>query len=323
MVKHNTDTNGIGYEWEYAKVKDDRTIWQKIIMGIYNPSSHEFLGRSAKSWGGILLFYAVFYSSLACMFGICMKVLLSTLNDNTPHFTLSSSLIGTNPGLGFRPMSPNVEDGSLIYYAADNATNVEAWTTELDKFLAVYKNKTLLPDKGNNQQKCGYNMPPQKDKVCEVSLANMGPCATEYKYQYHKAQPCVFIKLNKIFDWEPEFYNNKTDIPADMPHELKETIAQRMKHELFTIWVTCDGEAPADKDNIGPVKLYPQDGFPGYYYPYRNKRDYLSPLIAIHFLNPKRHTLINVECRAWAKNIFYKRSLQNREGSVHFELMID
>nr|BAH72497.1 ACYPI006475 [Acyrthosiphon pisum] len=164
MVKHNTDTNGIGYEWEYAKVKDDRTIWQKIIMGIYNPSSHEFLGRSAKSWGGILLFYAVFYSSLACMFAICMKVLLSTLNDNTPHFTLSSSLIGTNPGLGFRPMSPNVEDGSLIYYAADNATNVEAWTTELDKFLAVYKNKTLLPDKGNNQQKCGYNMPPQKDK---------------------------------------------------------------------------------------------------------------------------------------------------------------
>lgn len=53
MVKHNTDTNGIGYEWEYAKVKDDRTIWQKIVMGIYNPSSHEFLGRSAKSWGKV------------------------------------------------------------------------------------------------------------------------------------------------------------------------------------------------------------------------------------------------------------------------------
>lgn len=49
--------------------------------------------------GGILLFYAVFYSSLACMFGICMKVLLSTLNDHTPHFTLTSSIIGTNPGM--------------------------------------------------------------------------------------------------------------------------------------------------------------------------------------------------------------------------------
>jgi len=39
-------------------------------------------------------------------------------------------------GLGFRPMSPDVEDGSLIYYAADNATNVEAWTSQLDEFLA-------------------------------------------------------------------------------------------------------------------------------------------------------------------------------------------
>lgn len=34
-------------------MKDDRTIWQKIVMGIYNPSSHEFLGRSAKSWGKV------------------------------------------------------------------------------------------------------------------------------------------------------------------------------------------------------------------------------------------------------------------------------
>jgi len=65
--------------------------------------------------------------------------------------------------------------------------------------ISVYKNKTLLKDKGNNQQRCSYNMPPQKDKVCEVSLANMGPCSSEYNYQYPKAQPCVFIKLNKVY----------------------------------------------------------------------------------------------------------------------------
>lgn len=64
--------------------------------------------------------------------------------------------------------------------------------------FSVYKNKTLLPDKGNNQQKCSYNMPPQKDKVCEVSLFNMGPCSSEFNYHYPKAQPCVFIKLNKV-----------------------------------------------------------------------------------------------------------------------------
>lgn len=41
-----------------------------------------------------------------------------------------------NIGLGFRPMSPNVEDGSLIYYEANNETNIKGWTDELDKFLA-------------------------------------------------------------------------------------------------------------------------------------------------------------------------------------------
>lgn len=31
--------------------------------------------------------------------------------------------------------------------------------------------------------------------------------------------------------------------------------------------------------------------------------------------------LINIECKAWAKNIEHDR--QDRRGSVHFELMID
>lgn len=64
--------------------------------------------------------------------------------------------------------------------------------------ILVYKNKTLLPDQGANQVRCDYNMPPPKDKVCEVSLANMGPCSSEFNYNYPKAQPCVFIKLNKV-----------------------------------------------------------------------------------------------------------------------------
>lgn len=31
--------------------------------------------------------------------------------------------------------------------------------------------------------------------------------------------------------------------------------------------------------------------------------------------------LINIECKAWAKNILYDR--YERRGSVHFELMVD
>lgn len=107
--------------------------------------------------------------------------------------------------------------------------------------------------------------------------------------------------------------------------------------------MSCEGENPADLENVGPIKYYPRQGFPGYYYPYENSEGYLSPLVAVHFERPVREypyanchmrvvlnglftmflggIIINVECKAWAKNIKHDRA--DRIGSVHFELMID
>ena len=48
---------------------------------IYNPSSGEFLGRTSKSWGLILLFYLVFYGFLTALFTFTMWAMLQTLND--------------------------------------------------------------------------------------------------------------------------------------------------------------------------------------------------------------------------------------------------
>jgi hypothetical protein len=58
--------------------------------------------------------------------------------------------------------------------------------------------------------------------------------------------------------------------------------------QLNTIWVSCEGENPADLENIGPIKYYPRRGFPGFYYPYENSEGYLSPLVAVHFERPVR-----------------------------------
>lgn len=52
------------------------------------------------------------------------------------------------------------------------------------------------------------------------------------------------------------------------------------------IWVSCEGENPADVENIGPVEYFPGQGFPGYYYPFMNTEGYLSPLVAIQFKRP-------------------------------------
>lgn len=111
--------------------------------------------------------------------------------------------------------------------------------------------------------------------------------------------------------------------------------------QLNTIWVSCEGENPADQENIGAINYLPIRGFPGYFYPYQNSEGYLSPLVAVHFQRPKRKSslissiliillkkysplggiIINVECKAWARNIIHDR--KDRIGSVHYELLID
>lgn len=58
--------------------------------------------------------------------------------------------------------------------------------------------------------------------------------------------------------------------------------------QLNTVWLSCEGENPADIENIGQIEYYPRQGFPGYYFPYENSEGYLSPLVAIHFTKPTR-----------------------------------
>jgi sodium/potassium-transporting ATPase subunit beta len=51
------------------------------------------------------------------------------------------------------------------------------------------------------------------------------------------------------------------------------------------VWLSCEGENPADKEFIGTVEYIPHRGFPGYYYPFLGVKNYLSPLVAVHFKN--------------------------------------
>lgn len=47
----NTNANSVKYEWEYARPIDNRTKWEKVKQAIWNPQTHQFLGRTWKSWG--------------------------------------------------------------------------------------------------------------------------------------------------------------------------------------------------------------------------------------------------------------------------------
>lgn len=188
----------------------------------------------------------------------------------------------------------------------------------------MYRVPGLTPGRGQNIYHCDYEQPPPKGQVCDVDIKSWSPCVQENNYNYHKSAPCVFLKLNKIYGWIPEYFNESNSLPDSMPLRLKDFVKgeeANARHRLNTIWVSCEGENPADVENIGPIQYYPTQGFPGYFYPYENSEGYLSPLVAVHFERPVRGIIINIECKAWAKNIIHDR--KERIGSVHFELMID
>ncbi|XP_049302864.1 sodium/potassium-transporting ATPase subunit beta-1 [Bactrocera dorsalis] len=304
--------NAITTEFQFPQPKEKQTCMELI----YNGKEGTYFGRTPKSWGQLMLFYTIFYIVLAGLFAICMQGLFASLSDKEPTWKLERSLIGTNPGLGFRPLSEETERGSVIQFDTKKPVEGAYWTGLVDQFLEKYRST-------GEKKFCNFNQTNGANKVCVVNVDNFGPCSKETGYGYQNGRPCIFLKLNKIFNWVPDFYENVKTLPNEMPSDLKEHIGNLTEIERKQIWVSCKGLHPIDEESIGEMKYYPGRGFPTFYYPYLNQPGYLSPLIAVQFEKLKQNQLVNIECRAWAKNIIYSGSLNARTGSVTFQLFVD
>merc|ERR1712083_693682 len=126
-------------------------------------------------------------------------------------------------------------------------------------------------------------------------------CILKGDYGYTEGKPCVIIKLNKIFQFIPKLKGTNKDY----------------------LQIKCEGEHPADRDNLGPVEYYPKDGFDLKYFPYLNQDNYLSPLVFAKFTNPTLGVLIQVECKPVNADNIEQEKQYRGDGRVHFELMID
>jgi sodium/potassium-transporting ATPase subunit beta len=109
----------------------------------------------------------------------------------------------------------------------------------------------------------------------------------EESYGYGNASPCIFLKLNRIYGWVPEYYNDPENLPADMPQSLVDHIKGLNATHRDQVWVSCEGEQGNDKELLGETEYFPNQGFPSYFYPYTNRRGYVSPLVAVKFSRPK------------------------------------
>lgn len=152
----------------------------------------------------------------------------------------------------------------------------------------------LTPGRQLNLYNCDFDDFPPKGRVCRIDLKQgWGPCTKENIYSYHKHSPCVFLRLDATKNWTPDYLNVSSELPQNAHQDLREYINKADSNQRKMIWLSCDGEGPVDRENIGPVKYYPRPGFPGYFFPSLKTEGYLSPIVAVHFEKPASNIILS------------------------------
>lgn len=321
--------------YEVPSVSDD-----KAKLAANNMDRKEgCLSRYWPMWKPVI--YMLYFSAgLVLFWGLLLWVFYQTLDNYTPK--LQTAFIGSNPGLGFRPMRQEENPySSLIWFRHGAGGDWIDLKDNLDAFLAEYE-PGFWANAGASQTKCHKGRPPlKKEEACEFNkewLSDQGSdikCISEEHYGYYHGKPCILLKLNRIYGWQPIPYYNITEVEQhpDMPKELKHHIVKTWEDkcrgtndeqqcpELDMVWLHCDGEDAPDKENIGSVSYTPWRGFPAYFFPYWNQLGYLQPIVMVQLKNPTPGVLINIQCTAWAR--FIKQDTRKMVGSVHIEFLMD
>lgn len=140
--------------------------------------------------------------------------------------------------------------------------------------------------------------------------------------------PCVLLKLNRIYSWTPQAYTISSDLPDEV---TRLNVTSSVLDE--NIIVDCEGEHSSDRDalsdaqityysvNSRELNIYHVGLLPFYYFPYLNQANYKAPLIFAQFQNVPDNQLINIICRAYARNIDSSDKL-NLRGMAFFQLLI-
>ncbi|KAI1235835.1 hypothetical protein IHE44_0001924 [Lamprotornis superbus] len=170
--------------------------WRQFI---YNPNSGEFLGRTAKSWGLILLFYLVFYGFLAALFTFTMWVMLQTLSSDIPKYRDRIS----SPGL---MISPKPDTALEFYFNRSDSQSYSEYVTTLQNFLESYndskqsQNIVCTPGQIFDQSDAAVK------KACQFNISQLGQCSgkEDANFGYSKGTPCVLVKMNRVIGLKPE-----------------------------------------------------------------------------------------------------------------------
>ncbi|VEL38785.1 unnamed protein product [Protopolystoma xenopodis] len=160
----------------------------------------------------------------------------------------------------------------------ERSTNLVACSNTLSSYVGV-DNSTDLVETMSTLDSCAFNI-------------NWGYLCNKMRYfGYEMGTPCIILKINLIFGWQPSLYSS-----------------------VGGVEVCCHGRTEFDQQLMGEVCYY--DGavstdlgcsrkcgvFPHFYFPYLRQETYLSPLVFMEFRNLSRYVAVQITCHLKAVN---------------------
>lgn len=306
-----------------------------FLRFLWNPNEGTVLGRTARSWGRITVFYLFYYAFLTCLFTISITITYHCLDKSTPYYQTRLE----NPGVIVQPKlkSKDSLERDIIYSLSDEASYGK-YTSQLTDFLEPYNGNQTDDDLWadcdtslartdlvfNNEQiatSCRFD-PEEK----------LGACGSG-DYGYSEGKPCVLVKLNRVINWLPLGYSDPSvseEGEFSKAPSLADVLGDRETSNC-QLYVSCYGIKEADRENLnGEVAQvskntkYNPEGLGFGFYPYFGKvhqPNYLSPLVGVQFTNVTRNVEINVGCKVYAQNIDEMDRLES--GYFRFKLQIN
>lgn len=185
--------------------KDKKGCCEKVGDGfsnfakfLFNRETGQVMGRSGESWLKIGIFYLIFYGFLAAFFSAMLTVFLKTLENpedgGAPKLT---QFIENKPGLTYTDL------GATLDVIRNNGTTdavKNQYGEKISKILNNFKGDKLCEDSATGM--------PDPAKPCAFNTALLGATCgkggNSSNYGLNDNKPCVYVRMNKVFNWVPD-----------------------------------------------------------------------------------------------------------------------
>ena len=167
------------------------------------------------------------------------------------------------------------------------------YATRMRNFLKLYDNSSSV------DYSKGYIKFELEEELGDCSTFPYGFVSEDVK---EAIKPCIFMKLNNIWDWKPEPIDaedlqDNQDWPGSLKTHFENLTETEQQQHIF---LDCQGESTFDKEVVKEgLTFFPKaKGFPIKSFPYLGSNGmYHPPLVAIQFDGNKLKKFMEVSLR--------------------------